>query len=66
MIDLLRKVGESIMVGDIKITVMNVNIANKQVSIGIEAPKNVSIYRAEAYDSLIEESERPQPTSLSA
>ncbi len=66
MIELLRKVGESIMVGDIKITVMNVNIANKQVSIGIEAPNNVSIYRAEAYDSLIEESQRLQPISLSA
>ena len=66
MIELLRKVGESIMVGDIKITVMNVNIATKQVCIGVEAPKNVSIYRAEVYDSLIEESERLQPISLSA
>ena len=59
MIELLRNVGESIMVGDIKITVMNVNIATKQVCIGIEAPMNVSIYRAESYDSLQAEASLP-------
>lgn len=57
MIELSRKVGESVMVGDIKITVMSVNIANKQVCLGIEAPTNVSVYRAEVYSSLKDEPE---------
>jgi carbon storage regulator len=60
MIELSRNVGESIMVGDVKITVISVNIANKQVSIGIEAPKNVSIYRSEKHDLLNEDTEKPQ------
>jgi carbon storage regulator len=59
MIELSRNLGESIMVGDIKITVMNINIATKQVCIGIEAPTNISIYRAEAYDSLQAEASLP-------
>lgn len=59
MIELSRKVGESVMVGDIKITVMSVNIANKQVCLGIEAPINVSVYRAEVYSSLNDEPEKP-------
>lgn len=48
MLALSRKVNESIMVGhDIEITVLE--IKGEQVKIGIQAPKNVPIYRKELY-----------------
>ena len=44
MLVLTRRLGESINIGDnIKITV--VDIDGKQVKIGIEAPKDISIFR---------------------
>lgn len=60
MIELSRNVGQSIMVGDIEITIKNINIANNQVCVGISAPKNVSVYRAEAYETIMEEAEKIQ------
>lgn len=52
MINLLRGIGESIMVGNIKITVKHVNIYSKRVNIEIDAPREMSVYRAEVYDDL--------------
>ena len=51
---LTRRPSESIMIGDdIKITVTKVNQSN--VSIGIEAPRDVAIHRQEIYDQLQED-----------
>ncbi|MDO5291520.1 MAG: carbon storage regulator CsrA [bacterium] len=48
MLALTRKVGESIIIGkDIEITVLEVK--GEQVKIGINAPKEISIYRKEIY-----------------
>ncbi len=48
MLALTRKVGDSIMIGnDIEITVLEVK--GEQVRIGINAPKEVSIFRKEIY-----------------
>jgi len=48
MLILTRKVGETLMIGDeITITVLGVN--GNQVSIGINAPKEVGVYREEIY-----------------
>ena len=48
MLALTRKKGESLMVNnDIEITVLE--IRGDQVKIGIQAPKNVPIYRKEVY-----------------
>lgn len=46
MLILSRKVGERIMIGD-NITILISRIAGKRVTLGLEAPKDVSIRRAE-------------------
>ena len=56
MLALTRKKGESLMVNnDIEITV--VEIRGDQVKIGIQAPKNVPIYRKEVYLQIQKENE---------
>ena len=48
MLALSRKVNESIIIGhDIEVTVLEVK--GDQVKLGINAPKNISIYRKEIY-----------------
>ena len=48
MLKLTRKFGESLIIGDnIKVTVLS--IRNNQVSIGVKAPKQVSVHREEIY-----------------
>jgi carbon storage regulator len=54
MLILTRKLGESIAIGDdIKITFLD--IKGKQLRIGIEAPKQVSVYRDEIYQAIQEQ-----------
>ena len=54
MLALSRKVGESIIVGkDVKISILE--IKGEQIKIGIEAPKNVTIYREEIFKQIEEE-----------
>ena len=56
MLALRRKKGESLMVNnDIEITVLE--IRGDQVKIGIQAPKNVPIYRKEVYLQIQKENE---------
>ncbi len=57
MIELSRRVGQSIIVGDIEITIKNVNIADKQVCVGINAPKDISVYRAQEYEEATRQAE---------
>ncbi len=56
MLILTRKPGESIMIGD-TIEISLVDIKGDQVKIGINAPKNVKVYRKEVYDSIQKENE---------
>jgi len=54
MLILTRKLGEYIAIGDdIKITLLD--IKGKQLRIGIEAPKNVSVHRGEIYQMIQEQ-----------
>jgi len=57
MLVLTRKKEQSIVIGDdIEITIIDVQ--GDQVRIGINAPKNVSIYRKEIYLEIIEENKK--------
>lgn len=54
---LTRKNGESIKIGDdIEITIISAK--NDQVKIGINAPKNVEVFRKEIYDQILEENKQ--------
>jgi len=54
MLILTRKLGESIAIGDnIKITFLE--MTGKQLRIGIEAPRTVSVHRAEVYQAIQEQ-----------
>jgi len=46
--------GETIVIGD-DITIKIVDIHGKQIRIGIEAPKEISVYRGEIYDRIMQE-----------
>lgn len=54
MLVLTRKHNQSIMIGS-NIEIMVVEIRGDQVKIGIKAPKNVSIYRSEIYEEIMNE-----------
>lgn len=57
MLVLTRKKNESIIINDnIEITI--VDVQGDQVRIGINAPKNVSIYRKEIYTEIKEENKK--------
>ena len=54
MLALARKVNQSIVIGnDIEVTILE--IKGDQIKIGINAPKNVPIYRKEIYAQIQEE-----------
>ena len=51
MLVLTRKLGESIRIGD-TITVRIVDLDNRHVKLGIEAPKNIAVNREEIYERI--------------
>lgn len=54
MLVLTRKLNESLMIGD-DIEIKIVEISSRSVKIGIEAPKNVQVFRKEIYDEIRQE-----------
>jgi carbon storage regulator len=59
MLVLTRSHGGKIMIGgEIEITM--VSVAGQQVSIGIEAPKNIQVHREEIYRRIQEGHPRPK------
>ena len=63
MLTLTRKVGETIRIGD-DVEIVVKEIRKNQVRIGIVAPKDVPIYRAEVYDNIV--AERSSSTEIKA
>jgi carbon storage regulator len=54
MLVLSRKVGESIVIAG-GITLKVVEIRGNKIKLGIEAPKEISVYRQEVYDRVVKE-----------
>jgi len=54
MLVLTRRLGETIVIGD-DIVIKIVDIHGKQIRVGIEAPSEVSVYRGEIYDRIMQE-----------
>lgn len=54
MLVLSRKKNESVMIGDC-IEVKVISIDGEQVRIGIEAPRDIQVYRREVYQAIKEE-----------
>ncbi len=51
MLVLSRKINQSIVIGD-NIEIMLVDIRGDQIKLGINAPKNVKIFRKEVYEEV--------------
>ncbi len=64
MLILSRKTNESIIIGD-NIEVMIVEIKGDQVKLGINAPKEVSLYRGEIYQAIQNENKEAAKSRMS-
>ncbi len=65
MLILTRKPGESIFIGDqIKVTI--VEIKGSQIRLGVDAPKDLRIYREEIYEQILEENKQAAVQDSSA
>ena len=60
MMDLTRRVGETLMIGD-EVTVTVLGVKGNQVRIGVNAPKEVSVHREEIYQRI--QAEKSQQSS---
>ena len=49
MLDLTRKLGEDVSIGD-DIVVKVISIKGKQVKLGIDAPRSLQVHRGEIYE----------------
>lgn len=56
MLILSRKLNESIVIGD-KVEISVVDIKGDQVKLGIQAPRDVKVYRREVYQAIQKENE---------
>lgn len=61
MLILTRKPGESLYIGDVKVTI--VELKGHQIRIGIDAPPEIRIYREEIYLQILEENRKAAETA---
>lgn len=62
MLVLARRINESIMIGD-DIEVVIVDVKGDQIKLGIRAPRNVTVHRAEVYKEIQEQNRRAAASS---
>ena len=60
MLILTRRIGETLMIGD-NVTVTVLGVKGNQVRIGVNAPKDVAVHRAEIYQRI--RTEQPSENS---
>lgn len=65
MLILARRINERIIIGD-TIVVSVVDIRGDQVKLGIEAPRNVKVYRQEVYEAIQQENREAARSAGSA
>ncbi|MFO1444420.1 carbon storage regulator CsrA [Bacillus sp. Bva_UNVM-123] len=63
MLVLTRKLNQALQIGD-NIEIKILAIEGEQIKIGIEAPKNIDIYRKEIYLAIQEENTKATTVSL--
>ncbi|MBE7412923.1 MAG: carbon storage regulator CsrA [Leptospiraceae bacterium] len=63
MLVLARRLNQSIMIGD-DVEVVVVDIKGDQVKIGIKAPKNISVHRAEIYQEIQDENKKASAINI--
>jgi carbon storage regulator len=61
MLVLARKKGQSIVLND-NIEIMVIDVQKDLVRVGIKAPKEVSIYRREIYEEIVQENKMASKT----
>jgi carbon storage regulator len=65
MLVLTRKPNQAIVIGD-NVRVVIVSVDRDQVRLGIEAPREVSVHRAEIYEEIARNGERSEPPRRAA
>lgn len=63
MLILTRKLGESIIIGE-KVQLSVVEINKNNIKIGINAPKDITIYREEVFKKIKEENKRSSTSGI--
>jgi len=63
MLILSRRLNEKIVIGD-NIVVSVVEVRGDQVKLGIDAPRNVKVFRQEVFDAIQEENKKAAASGL--
>ena len=63
MLILSRKVNEKVVIGE-DISISIIEIRGDQVRIGIDAPKNVKVFRQEVFDAIKEENKAASTSAV--
>jgi carbon storage regulator len=61
MLNLTRKIGEALMIGE-DITVVVISINGSQVRLGVSAPKNIDVHREEIFNKVMLEKQMKKST----
>ena len=63
MLILTRRVGESLVIGDV-VTVTLLGVKGNQIRVGIDAPHEVQVHREEIYQRILKERAADKPQAL--